>query len=89
MLSLAQDDPYVAALANEHTIETKLEQAQREKDLDHRLHIARNAFAMGDYDEARHALSRHIADTRNNPKRRNDRGKSRTPGSFSSLRGWQ
>ena len=42
--SLAQEDPHVAALAREHTVEVKLAQAQHEKDLLHRLRIARNAF---------------------------------------------
>lgn len=64
--SLAQGDPYIDALAREHTVEVKLAQAQREKDLEHRLRIARNAFAHGNYDEARHALERNFADTRDN-----------------------
>jgi tetratricopeptide (TPR) repeat protein len=67
VLALAKDDPYVADLAREHTVEVKLEQAQREKELEHRLQIARNAFAVGDYDAARHALSRKFVDTRDNP----------------------
>lgn len=67
ILKLAKDDPHIAALAREQTVEIKLEQARREKDLEHRLHTARNAFAVGNYDEARHILSRHFADTRNNP----------------------
>lgn len=65
--SLAQEDPHVAALAREHTVEVKLAQAQHEKDLLHRLRIARNAFAHGNYDEARHALDRDFVDTRDNP----------------------
>lgn len=67
VLSLAKDDPYVAELAREHTVEIKLKQAQREKELEHRLQIARNAFAVGDYDEARHALARDFVDTRDSP----------------------
>lgn len=67
VLSLAKDDPYIANLAREQTVEIKLNQARHEKELENSLHVARNAFAVGNYDEARHALSQHFADRRTNP----------------------